>query len=278
MSEFFTNKQLYELRKGWLNLAKAAEKLKSLSQEEAKKLNLPTDPKTYKFEVRDAGKFIEDYYNYLFLTDNSAEPLERQDINELKRQARELFNQAANYYYGRDCYFDWTPVGLSSTCDSVYLLTRAIEKANDEIKPDHNMYDRYKMIYKGVGEDAARKLIDEDIARYNSAIKMHDSNLSSMGYEHYEDTEMGYNSMDQEEYEKRCDEEYKHIERLKGYIATLEGYKEKLKLDDENKAEQQDEPNKPQNENKRTQKRKPSILKRIAAAVRRKKDGNNKSL
>lgn len=227
-----SNKELYKLREKWLELIAKAKELDSLSPEEQKQYGIEPSSRACKFENEDAGKFLDDYYHYLYLKDLSSEdPLTANEIGLFKEEQKEAFNEATQYLHGRDCRFESViefkfATDLNKYADRVNMLTSAIAKASEEIKPEYHFYKRsYRFDVK-----VALKQIDKDIELYQERIDYHKSCISSIGYEHYEDGELGLDDYDvQERYKPHAES----LAKLRENIELLKSFKTKLIKDDE---------------------------------------------
>ena len=228
----FSNKQLYELRQELLRLIECAKELDALTPEQLKQYNIQPSNHARTYINEDSGKFIDDFYHYAYIKDiASADPFTHDEIEKMKNETKDVFNSAMQLLYKRDCVFESIieykfATDLNTYADRVHKLELAIIEATERIVPE---YGFYKKSYSKYIPETVLKQIDVDIALYEESIKRHQSAISSIGYEHYEDTEYG----DEVDYD--INERYKPhedaIKQLRENIRILESYKAKFTKD-----------------------------------------------
>ena len=220
------NKKLYEERKEFIEMFERAKKAPIEYSNHHGKTQ----------EWNDVGKFIDEYYDKLYIDDKASEdPLTPAEIAKFKGQAKEVFNKAAQRVYKRDCRFAEEDLGYKKLyADSVNsLLEGAIEKLTEEIEPEIALY--LSPTYNAGGRDRGEKKIERATADINADIKLledrvkdYNSSNSSIGYDHYESSEAGMD-YDEEGYKQMhaaYAENDRKIKAAQAKIETLEGFKD----------------------------------------------------
>lgn len=272
----FTNKELYELRKQWLTIIEQAKELDNLTPEQLKEYDIHPSRHTGSYIYEGLGKFLDDYYRYAFLRDQaSVDPLSHEEIARFKAKDKDAIIKAGEFIFlnhprRRSCTFYDSPAasiyGLVKQADTLRVVENAIQKATDIITPE---YSFYKKDFFDSTANIILKEIEEEIKLNNTQIADHNSSISSIGYDHYEDSENDI-EIDYDVNEK-YKPHYAAIDKLKANNELLESFK--IKLQKELKEEIETDTQQKQTLNASTKKK--NLFKRIANRFKKKKANEN---